>query len=108
MKQNYVELTNHFYINWQDLPDAMSFRIDEFILALDFVDKFINNQKVLIHCDWGQSRSATLAMVCLSKRLKVLPREFLEALAKFKSIYPDYQLPSGISKFTGRHWNEII
>lgn len=103
-----IALQNHFYINWQDLPDSASFKTEDFILALDFIDENINNKKVLIHCDWGQSRSATLAMVFLSKRLKLLPSEFLDALNAFRLLYPDYQLPSGISKFTGKHWNEII
>ena len=105
--QRVVEYDNELYLNWVDLPEPETFQVQDFIQAMDFVDKNISYNKVLVHCDWGQSRSATLAMVYLSKRLKLLPQGFLEALSVFKSIYPNYQLPSGISKFVGQNWGNL-
>ena len=105
--QRVVEFNKELYLDWLDLPEPDSFKVHDFIQVMDFIDKEIKDNKVLIHCDWGQSRSATLAMVYLSKKLKLLPNEFLEALSAFKNIYPDYQLPSGISKFVGQSWNVL-
>ena len=77
--QRVVESDNELYLNWVDLPEPETFQVQDFILA----------------------------MVYLSKRLKLLPQGFLEALSVFKSIYPNYQLPSGISKFVGQNWSNL-
>jgi protein tyrosine phosphatase len=105
---NKVAIINRdLYIDWEDLPDINSFEISDFILAMDFLDKYIETNKILIHCDWGQSRSPTLVLVYLAKRLKLIPNTFIGALEKFVKIYPDYHLPSGISKFVKLNWGDI-
>lgn len=102
-----VKLNNDLYINWQDLEGVEGFEVSDFINAMNFIDDHIKVRRVLVHCDWGQSRSATLAMVYLSKRLQLLPDNFFDAVAEFKVIYPNYHLPSGISKFVNKYWSQI-
>lgn len=102
-----IIINKDLYIDWENLPDTSSFEISDFILAMDFLDKYIKTNKILIHCDWGQSRSPTLVLVYLAKRLKLIPNTFIGALEQFVKIYPDYHLPSGISKFVKLNWNEI-
>ena len=102
-----IILDKRLYIDWVDLPDISSFEISDFAQAMNFLDKYIKTNKILVHCDWGQSRSATLVMVYLAKRLELIPNTFIEALEKFVKVYPDYQLPSGISKFVKINWKDI-
>ena len=79
-----------------------------FIRAMDFIDRWSPEKSVLINCDQGQSRSPTVALLYLAKRLHVIPDgSFEEARVAFQSIYPSYS-PSGIADFVADHWNEIL
>lgn len=96
--------------NWVDGPAHLykwsgpqSFR-----RALDFIDRWYDTRHVLINCDQGQSRSPTVALLYLAKRLHRLPNEsFAVAREAFMTIFPSYA-PSGIADFVSEHWDEIV
>ena len=104
----YIEFRDgdHLYINWVDEPTGKYFQIETFNHALDFIDEYLKDRDVFIHCDMGQSRSPTLGMVYLAKRTDYLDDNFDSAVSKFTSEYPYYE-PSGILKFVQANWNEI-
>ncbi len=97
---------NHLYLNWVDEPTGRYFQVETFIEALDFIDEYIQDKKIFIHCDLGQSRSPTLAMVYLAKRAGYLADEFNSALSQFQTEYPEYN-PSGIINFIIQNWDDI-
>lgn len=104
----YIEFRdgNHLYLNWVDEPSGRLFQTQTFEDAFDFIDEFIKDSKIFIHCDQGQSRSPTLAMTYLAKRTDYLPDNFNLAVAKFKSEYPNFY-PSGIIRFVQTKWGEL-
>ncbi len=108
---NYIiwEENNRLSLNWVDGP-AYLYKwsgVHTFIKILDFIDSWINNKKVLVHCNQGVSRSPTLGLLYFSKRQNLLPVDsFHSAKNEFLNIYPTYK-PSGISDFVIQHWNEI-
>lgn len=104
----YIEFreNNHLYLNWVDEPTGRFFQIKTFEDAFDFMDEFINNRKIFIHCDQGQSRSPTLAMSYLAKRTDYLPDDFNSAVEKFRAEYPNFY-PNGIIKFVQLNWKNI-
>lgn len=80
---------------------------ESFTRALDFIDKWYESKNILINCDLGQSRSPTVALLYLSKRLHLIPDDsFADARSAFQVLYPDYA-PSGIAEFVAAHWAEI-
>lgn len=97
---------NHLYINWVDEPSGKYFQIETFIEALDFIDEYIGDREIFIHCDLGQSRSPTLAMVYLAKRTDFLEDDFGSTYNKLKEHYPEFA-PSGIIKFVQNNWDDI-
>lgn len=97
---------NELYLNWVDEPTGNYFKVETFTEALDFIDEQLAGKEVFIHCDLGQSRSPTLAMVYLAKRTDFLEDSFEPALLKFKKEYANF-LPSGIIRFVEKNW-EII
>lgn len=108
-KSYYIKFEDkkHLYINWVDEPTGKYFKVETFIEAMNFIDKFISqNKKIFIHCDQGQSRSPALAMTYLAKRTDFLGDEFDQAYNGFKQIYPNFN-PSGIIKFIENNWEEI-
>jgi hypothetical protein len=108
---NYIiwEDNNRLSLNWVDGP-AHLYKWsgpETFIRILDFIDNWIENRKVFIHCNQGISRSPTLGLLYLAKRLKTIPDEtFLSAKNEFMNIYPIYN-PSGISNYVNQYWVEI-
>jgi hypothetical protein len=109
---NYIlwKNNNRLSLNWVD-GDAYLFNwsgAKTFIMVLNFIDDWVNKRKVLIHCDQGLSRSPTLGLLYLAKRLKIITEDsFSAALSDFVKIYPIYQ-PKGIADFVNQHWIEII
>ena len=106
------EEDNHLYINWVDAPlpkmfDWQGQGISNFTKVLNYIDSFIQSKKVFVHCDQGQSRSPAIAMLYLSKRLKSISHNFIEAKIEFAKIYPDYFSESGITKFIELNWDKI-
>jgi hypothetical protein len=110
---NYIlyEQPRHLSLNWVDGP-AHLYKWSgpaTFIRVLDFVERELAAPRsVLIRCDQGMSRSPTLALLYLAKRLKTLPdTSFLDARAEFAKIYPSYH-PSGIADYVSQVWTEIV
>jgi len=66
-----------------------------------------NTQRVLIHCDYGQSRSTALVIAYVALRKKPLPSTFFTALSDFRHIYPQVVSPSEILRFLKREWERL-
>lgn len=97
--------------NWVDGPahlfDFEGRGVERFIRALDFIDRWYPTRRVLINCDQGQSRSPTVALLYLAKRLKTISgASFAAARVDFQRIYPPYD-PKGIADFVGENWEGI-
>jgi hypothetical protein len=108
---NYIlwEDKNRLSVNWVD-GGAYLYKwsgVKTFIRILDFIDMWIEERKVFIHCDQGQSRSPTLGLLYLAKRKHSIASDtFLSASKEFREIYSLYQ-PKGIGDYVKQHWNEI-
>ena len=108
---NYLvwEKNNRLSLNWVD-GAAYLYEwsgAETFIRVLDFIDSWIANRKVFIHCDQGMSRSPTLGLLYLAKRQKIIPYDnFFSASQEFRKIYPLYQ-PKGIADYVNQNWLEI-
>lgn len=72
--------------------------------ALEFIDhhRFMN-EKVLVHCNQGQSRSPSIAMLYMRKQL---PDDFEQAEEQFREIYPAYSPKNGIREYIKGRWNK--
>lgn len=96
-------------VNWVDAAakffDYKGEGVKNFKKILDFIER--QEKPVLIFCDQGMSRSPSVAMVYLAKRLHSIPSgSFEEALHAFLDIYPSYS-PGGIADFIKAHWEEL-
>ncbi len=107
---NYIiwEEGNRLSLNWVD-GEAFLYnwsKPETFIRVLDFINKYYPDHQIMIHCDQGQSRSPTLAMLYMAKRLNAIPDDFNGARNAFTQLYPGYA-PSGIADYVASHWSEI-
>jgi len=92
---------NDLYLNMID-PDKPLFDNITFEAALMFIHKNIGHRKVVVHCNQGQSRSATISMLYLFKDL-----EYWEAQYEFSQILPTYNPSQGIDTYMETHWKEF-
>jgi hypothetical protein len=98
---NFVDAQDPKYYDWQGNG------IKVFEEILDFIDSH-KDKKILINCNLGKSRSQSLAMLYLAKRLKILNNEsFANAVVDFLQLSPRYEPGLGIQLFLTQNWGEI-
>lgn len=98
------------YLNLVDMPRKLDHGYTEPIVssALEFVDDHISDRPVLIHCNEGLSRSPSLAMLYLAKRVgAVSDRSYQDAKADFSELYPAYSPGRGIHLYLEDWWDEL-
>lgn len=101
------EYKNEMSLNWVDGGPHLYdwYGPSKFSYILDYIEtKLKEGKKVFIHCRCGRSRSPTLGLLYLAKRLgKISNSSFSEAYMGFIKIYPQYN-PGGISKYVEDNW----
>ncbi len=103
---NYLiyEKGNHLFLNIIDPPGPL-FKKPLFIRSLDFIDYHISERKILIHCNHGLSRSPSIALLYLAKKLKVINDDnYIAAVSDFRKMYPYYQPGTGIAIYLSKNW----
>lgn len=98
---------NHLVLNIVDC-DKPEFFADEMIEeAIKYVVDALNKgRKVLIHCNQGESRAPSIALMVL-KKLKKVDSDFNKAVNNFISIYPSYKPAQGIYQYMQMRWNNL-
>ena len=72
-----------------------------------FMDE-MEDQKILIHCNRGESRAPSLAILYLAKRSSKIPNDsFDEAKQSLKKVYPLYNPGRGFSKYLQKFWDSL-
>jgi predicted protein tyrosine phosphatase len=99
---------NRLILNIVDTDNPTFFAKEMIDAALDFVDEAMaRGLKVLIHCNEGQSRSPSIALVYLAARLGILPTDSLGAAEEqFRAIYPNYYPKPGIRGHIQAYWSQ--
>jgi hypothetical protein len=107
---NYLFLARPYdlYLNIIDPPVPL-FQRESFTQFLEFAGKhYDSGGSLLIHCNQGESRAPTLALVFLTKHLKAIPGDsFSAAKEAFTSLYVGYRPGLGIQKFLETNWELI-
>lgn len=99
------ERPNNLYLNIID-PSVPLFMPPLFSEFLRFARQHWEAGKtLLIHCNRGDSRAPSLALLFLSKVVGVLPADgYWEALQGFLKLYPSYLPGQGIQIYLGKNW----
>lgn len=95
------ETGNDLYLNIIDPIKPLFYR-ETFDDALLFINKHIQEMKVVIHCNEGRSRSASIAMLYLFNNLT-----YREAQNQMLDIYNDYNPSMGIDEWLGWNWTSF-
>jgi predicted protein tyrosine phosphatase len=99
---------NRLMLNMVDADNPMFFKKVMIDQALDFISEMRTDEyNVLVHCNQGESRGPSIALLYLAARLKALPKDSLEAAEeKFRLIYPGYSPGLGIRGHLRLYWQQ--
>jgi hypothetical protein len=84
----FAERGSILYLNMVDAPNPLYIPSTIVDKALDFMHRHIaQNRAVLVHCNWGESRSPSLALLYMAKHTDVLGTDISKAMETFNGLY---------------------
>lgn len=100
-----LEKENDLFLNIIDSPLPL-FMPPLFTAFLEFSNKhWGQGKKLLNHCNQGESRAPSLAMLFLAKGVSVIPDTSYEAArSEFEKLYPRYNPGKGIQTYFSKNW----
>lgn len=98
------------FLNLVDADDPAYIPSQIVDACLSFVDQALKaDERVLIHCNQGESRSPSLGLLCLAVYTDALSRTaFGEAEVAFRRLYPPYNPKGGMRGFLLNHWAHYV
>ena len=107
---NYLALERgtDLYLNLIDPPKPL-FMAPSFNSFLAFSRvQLEEGRKILIHCNQGESRAPSLALLLLAKLVSQISNESYEAArAEFEALFNGYNPGRGIQKYLADNWSEF-
>ena len=102
------EEAGELYLNLIDAKEPL-FQRNSFEYFLRFArDHWLDQRPIFIHCNKGQSRAPTLALLFMAKCLKVIPNtSYDDAWDEFQKCYGEYKPNSGIEQWMRENWKSI-
>lgn len=103
-----LEQTYDLFLNIIDPPVPL-FMPELFTSFLSFAIKHWRaGKKLLVHCNQGESRAPSLALLFLAKGLSVINSSSYQAARKeFEIFYPQYKPGKGIEAYFTQNWNAL-
>jgi hypothetical protein len=107
---NYLFLQRSYdlFLNLIDPPVPL-FQLESFRLFLLFAaEQTAAARPLLIHCNQGESRAPSLALLLIAVQHKAIPSaSYAEARAAFESLYPGYKPGAGLVAFLASNWSHL-
>jgi predicted protein tyrosine phosphatase len=105
-----AERGNRLFLNLVDADDPAFIPKEIIDASLRFIGKALKcGDRVLVHCNQGESRSPSIGLLYLAAYTNALPNASLaEAEAGFRRLYPEYTPKRGMRGFLLIHWNHYV
>ncbi len=101
--------SDNLYLNLLDLDSLEKEYTDVIVTeSLLFIDKHIKTKPVLVHCDFGVSRSASLGMLYMAASGSIANDCYMSAARAFKNLYPPFSAGYGVSNYMEENWNMLL
>lgn len=101
---------NHLYLNMVDMSQELSPVYTNPIMesAIRFIDLRLPNEKVLVHCNQGFSRSLSIVLVYMAVKKLLSENSYTEAKSEFIKIYPSYLPGIGLELYLAHNWSDLM
>lgn len=103
-----LERGSDLYLNIIDPPVPL-FMPALFSSFLNFAQKHWDaGKRLIIHCNQGESRAPSLALLFLARGLSVIEdSSYVAARSEFQKLYPRYQPGKGIQTYFTQNWAKL-
>ena len=101
-----AERENRLILNLVDVADPAYIAKIIIDKAIGCIAGHINEMKVLVHCNQGASRSATIGLLYLHSDGDINTYDFEQAEAQYAARYPLYMPANGMRLFAKSHWED--
>lgn len=103
-----LERGTDLYLNLVDPPVPL-FMPESFARFLGFAKRQLDaGRDILIHCNQGESRAPSLALLILAKLTgEVSNDSYAAARSDFESLFSGYRPGQGIQQYLGEHWSDF-
>lgn len=101
----YCERGNRLILNLIDANDERYIPKVVIDKAISYLDEH-KDKVVLINCNLGHSRSASIGMLYLKHIGFFKGEDYKDAMLKYKEINPEYLPNKGMLDYTIKHWDE--
>jgi len=100
-----AERENRLILNLVDVADPKYIAKEIIDKAIFAIDEKIETNKILVHCNQGMSRSATIGLLYLHYSGIISTDDFKKAEIEFLYLYPNYNPANGMRIFAELNWN---
>lgn len=106
-------LGNEMALNLVDMDkysaNYLDFNKSMFEKVFNFLDEYrVKDYKILIHCNQGESRAPTLAMLYVAKLGGYGYKNFEDTVEEFRLVYPNYQPKTNIYLTVQNLWTYFV
>lgn len=101
---------NRLFLNLVDADDPAYIPKQIVDTSLQFIDQALKiGNRVLVHCNQGESRSPSLGLLYLAVYTTLLPKTSLrDAETEFIKLYSGYNPKAGMRGFLSIYWNDYL
>ncbi len=93
-------------LNLVDVTDVNYIAAEIVDAALQAIHRNLGSAKVLLHCNQGQSRSPSIALLYLRRHTnRFTGMALTEALQIFQTLYPPYSPARGMADYVRLNWD---
>ena len=112
LHSNYLVYENHnnLFLNIVDMDRELLSKYTHPIMksALNFIRDHIKTEKILVHCNQGQSRSPSIGLVYLAQNGNISSNSYINAKEEFVKIYPEYLPGKGLELYLHKNWESVL
>ncbi|WP_028329137.1 dual specificity protein phosphatase family protein [Brachyspira alvinipulli] len=103
------EINNNLYLNLLDISSlSFEYAFPMIKRSMEFIDEHIKDMEVLVHCNFGMSRSPSIALLYMARKGYINNNSFKDALKDFVKIYSYYSPGLGMYRYFDTYWQEIM
>lgn len=76
--------------------------------AMNFLDKYIKEHKILVHCNQGFSRSPSIVLLYCAREKIIPSKSYHDALKQFFELFPQYNPGRGIASYMEHNFQNLV